>query len=105
MSPEEVSKYWRRGLLENDEGTQEASVFHHPGRESAFPDVYRLQEPHPLRPASFTPTNFPKCTRTSFNDYVLPIRKSTDFMESWKEVGEATATPCDDVSTNKQNGT
>lgn len=97
-------QHWEPATLETDDGFQATFRFIHPEREAGFPDMYQLQEPHPLRPEWFTPAHHPHCGRQAFNDYVITIHKTSDFMTSWKDMGEETATPRDDVISNEENG-
>lgn len=99
-----ANKYWISASLDTDEGSQTVSKFVHPKREADFPDLYLLQEPHPLRPEYFTPANHPRCTRPSFKDYVVTIHKTSEFMDCWQRVGSNTATPTDDVPSNQEDG-
>ena len=99
-----LNECWRISTLDTNEGSQAAFRFEHPKREAEFPNIYLLPEPHPLRPEYFTLAHHPSCTRPAFKDYVLTIRKTSDFMESWKKVGAETATPADNVVWNERNG-
>lgn len=98
-----MGQCWKTGFIDTNEGAQAARQFDHPKREG-FPNLYLLLEPHPLRPQHFTPANYPRCGRESFNDYVLTIHKNSDFMEHWQEVGLQADTPADDISLNQENG-
>jgi hypothetical protein len=79
-----------------------AMQFVHPNRCDDFPPLYRLLNPHPLRPPTFTPTGD---DTTAYKDYVVLVRKERTFMEKWQKAGEDQDTPCDDVGTNLLNGT
>ena len=80
MSPSE--QLWTPASLKTDKGRENVLKFTHPAREASFPDLYQLIGHHPLRPAEFTSAHFPQCTRGHFRDYVVTIRKDTDFMKS-----------------------
>ncbi len=95
--------FWEKHDLETDLGNQPARRFCHPRRGSGFPDLYLLQDPHPLRPANFTNDNHPTCSRP-FRDYVVTIHKTSEFMKRWDKTGSKTATPSDDVSANLESG-
>ncbi len=105
MSPGEdevrpLGPNWEEKSLETDNGgTQMAFLFVHVKRETDFPELYLLVGQHPLRPPHLTPP-----TSQPFKDYVLTVRKTSEFMESWHEVGSSTATPTDDVTSNLENG-
>lgn len=101
---EDAVHYWEDAFLGTDAGSQAALRFNHPNREADFPSLYRLLEPHPLRRLTPTHAGDPEGRPRSFKDYVLTIRKTSDFMERWQEVGSRTATPTDDVSSNQVNG-
>lgn len=102
-TPQTLDRYWKVASLETDRGRQEAHLFVHPKRDPGFPAVYRLSAPHPLRPAKFSSVNFLNCTRKSFNDYVFTIRKTSEFMKPWAELGSRIETPSD--CSNNNDGT
>ena len=87
-----------------DGPTIDGDRFVHPKRPAAFPPMYRLNEPHPLRPKGFTAKNYPRSKRDAFHDYVFLIKKEHGFMTGWQHAGQAQDTPCDDVETNQANG-
>lgn len=93
--------FWKESSIETNEGFQSALLFDHPAREIGFPDFYLLPEPHPLRPPGFVPDHR---SQTSFNDYVVAVRKDLDFMKGWQAVGAKTATPTNNVSLNLEEG-
>lgn len=96
---------WEPAVLESSNSSELALRLNDSNREEGFPNVYRLLDPHPLRPKEFTRAKYPRGTDRPFYDYVLPIRKTSDFMELWQRVGAETATPTDDASVIEKQGT
>ena len=96
------AQYWENASLPTHNGTQPARRFVHPKRHPGFPDMFLLPEPHPLRPAFFTPANHPQAG-CNFRDYVLTVHKGETFMKQWNEAGSKTTTPSGDVSANEGN--
>lgn len=96
---------WELQKLPSGEGGPvDARRFIHPERDPNFPAMYRLQNPHPLRPATFVPENC-NSARPEFYDYVMTVRKEASFMKKWQEMGEQQETPRDDIAANKLRGT
>lgn len=96
--------HWKPAQLETANGFQQAQLFERPESDKGFPDVYLLQEQHQLRPEGFTATNYHRCGRHRFDDYVMAIRKDLNFMRLWDAAGKRTNTPSSDVFSNLENG-